>query len=239
MEVRPIPIRPSVAPQAPALIQAEPEPIEIDLRRTAILVVDISNDFFSKGGTLDKLWNMDISGNRSIIEPCRKVLNAARVKGLRIVYQYLAYRPDLSDCGGDNSPHWYKESALAAYIKDPEIIDVRDGSWNVSIIDEVKPEPTDIVVRKPRYNGFTHTDLDVILKTHNIKYLVFLGSATNLCVEGTLRQAYDLDYFCILLSDAVHHVGPDFTQEATINNVKFCLGWVTTTEDFIRGIQGA
>jgi len=234
-----IPVRPGSKDQIVATIQAEPEPIEIDLNRTAVIVVDISNDFFSKGGTLDKLWHMDVSGNRSIIEPCKQVLEISRKKGLKIVYLYLAYRSDLSDTGGEDSPHWYKESALVAHLKDPEIIDIRDGCWNVAIIDELKPKPTDIVIRKPRYNGFTHTDLDVTLRTNNIKYLLFIGSATNLCVEGTIRQAYDLDYFCILLMDAVHHVGPGYTQEATIHNVKFCLGWVATTQDFIRGIQDA
>jgi ureidoacrylate peracid hydrolase len=74
------------------------------------------------------------------------------------------------------------------------------------------------------------TNLDIILGTYDIQYLVFVGTATNICVESTLRHAFFLDYFPILVSDAVAQAGPDLIQEATLLNVRSTFGWVITAE---------
>jgi ureidoacrylate peracid hydrolase len=92
-------------------------------------------------------------------------------------------------------------------------------------------------VRKQKYDGFIGTNLEIILSTFGLKFIVFLGTATNLCVESTLRHAFFLDYFPILVSDAVSHAGSSITQEATILNVKNHLGWVTTSDHFIAGLE--
>ena len=77
----------------------------------------------------------------------------------------------------------------------------------------------------------------MILKTHGIKYLIFTGGATNICVGTTIRDAFNLDYFCILVSDAAMNNGPDITQEAEIFNIKCCFGWVTNTENIMKAIE--
>jgi ureidoacrylate peracid hydrolase len=110
------------------------------------------------------------------------------------------------------------------------------GTWDWEIVDELKPEPADIVVDKNRYSGFSNTELNTVLHTHNIKYLVFLGIATNVCVESTLRDAYFNEYFPILVSDGCGNAGPDSTQEATLWNVSTVFGWVTTSGDFTKTI---
>ena len=113
------------------------------------------------------------------------------------------------------------------------------STWDWEIIDELVPEPDDIVVDKNRYSGFSNTELNAILHTYNIKYLVFLGIATNVCIESTLRDAYFNEYFCILVSDGCGNAGPDYTQEATIWNVSALFGWVTTSSDFIKALRSA
>ncbi|MBP1708698.1 MAG: isochorismatase hydrolase, partial [Deltaproteobacteria bacterium] len=105
--------------------------------------------------------------------------------------------------------------------------------------EELKPGPQDLVVRKQKYDGFLGTNLEIILSTYGIRSLVFIGTATNLCVESTLRHAFFLDYFPILISDAVSQAGPTITQEATILNVKSNFGWVTTSESFVAGLENA
>ncbi len=105
------------------------------------------------------------------------------------------------------------------------------------IVKELEPQEGDIVVAKPRYSIFFGTRLDIILKTCDIKYLVFIGTTINVCVETSIRDAFNLEYFSILVSDSCAHSGPSFVKEATIFNVKRCFGWVTTTENTIKAMK--
>ena len=107
------------------------------------------------------------------------------------------------------------------------------------IIDELKPHKEDIVIKKQRYDGFVGTNLELVLSTLRTRFLVFIGTATNVCVESTLRHAFFLDYFNILVSDAVSALGPDMLQEATIHNVQTRFGWVTTAENLLAGLGAA
>ena len=219
-------------------VQAKPESVKIDLKKTAVVVVDMQNAFASKGGMFD-LVGQDISGAKSVIETNKQIITAAREAGVKVIYLKMSYAPDLSDSGGPDSPNWYKEFGLAMMNKKPEYKGkfLIRGTWDEEIVDELKPQPGDIVIAKMRYSGFRGTSLDVVLKTYKIKYLIFTGIATNVCVESTLRDAYFLDYWPIIVSDAVNNAGPPFTQQATLWNVEALLGWVTTTDDILKVIS--
>jgi ureidoacrylate peracid hydrolase len=223
-----------------ATIAAEPEPITLDLLKTAVIVVDMQNAFVKQGGYFD-LAGYDLSGVERIVGPCRKIITAARQKGAKIIYFQMGCSADLSDRGPADSPYNLKAKGLRLVRERPE---VREkfyfyGTWGAEIIEDLKPEPEDLVVRKQKYDGFIGTNLEIILSTYGIKYLVFVGTATNLCVESTLRHAFFLDYFPILVSDAVSHAGASITQEATIYNVKSNFGWVTTSESLEAGLRNA
>jgi ureidoacrylate peracid hydrolase len=216
-------------------INAKPEPIEVDLRRTAVIVVDMQNAFVSKGGMFDILGE-DISKAEGVIENNRRIMGAARKTACKIIYLKMSYDPDYSNSGGPESPHWHKELGLITMRKKPEFWGkfVTKGSWDEEICEELRPEPGDIVVRKQRYSGFAGTNLDLILRTHGIKYCIYTGVATNVCVESTLRDGYFLDYWPIIVSDAVNHTGPSITQQATLWNIETLFGWVITTDDFVK-----
>lgn len=218
-------------------IEAEPEPIEIDLIKTAIIVVDMQNAFMSKGGYFD-LIGMDISAIQKIVEPCRKIIHVAREKGARIIYLQMGYSPDLSEAGPPGSPIFHKSGGLKFFKEHPELKDKLYfyGHWGAEIIEELKPHQEDMVIKKQKYDGFIGTNLDIVLRTFGIKYLLFLGVATNVCVESTLRHAFFLDYFPILVSDAVSQKGSHVTQEATILNVQSTFGWVTDSIRFIKAV---
>jgi len=220
------------------LVQAEPEAIEIDISKTAVLVVDMQNAFVRRGGYLD-LIGFDISATEKIIEPCREIVRAAREKGIKIIYLQMGYSPDLSDSGGPNSPAWYKSRGLTLIRQRPELKDKLYiyGTWGANIIEELEPQQGDIVIRKQKYDGFIGTNLDIVLRTYGVKHLLFIGTATNICVESTLRHAFSLEYFPILISDAVSQMGPSSTQEATILNVRSTFGWVTTSENLLKAIR--
>ncbi len=219
-------------------LNARPEPIELDLRRTAVVVVDMQNAFVSKGGMFD-LFGWDISAAERVIENNRRILEAAREVGSKVVYLKMSYDPDYSNSGGPESPNWHKELGLVMMRKNPEYWGkfVTRGSWDEEICEELKPQLGDVVVRKQRYSGFAGTNLDLILKTHRIKYCIYTGVATNVCVESTLRDGYFLDYWPILVSDAVTPAGPPVTQEATLWNVEALFGWVTTTDTFVKVVS--
>jgi len=220
------------------VVPAEPEPVKIDTKRTAIIVVDMQNAFCTKEGMFDVLWGLDEVKVGRVIKASRKIIEAARSAGIKIVYLRMAYKPDLANAGGPESPNYWKEPGLVAMRQHPEWKGkfITIGTWDWEIVDELKPEPGDIVVDKNRYSGFSNTELNTVLHTHNIKYLVFLGIATNVCVESTLRDAYFNEYFPILVSDGCGNAGPDSTQEATLWNVSTVFGWVTTSSDFTKTI---
>jgi ureidoacrylate peracid hydrolase len=221
-----------------AVVPAEPEAITLDTDRTAVIVVDMQHAFCSKGGMLDCLGALNSERAERTIAGDRRVLEAARRRGIKIIYLRMTYSPDLSDAGGPDSPNYYKESGRAAMARNPELAGkfLTRGGWDWQIIDELKPRSGDTIVNKTRYDGFYKTDLDKILKQANIKYLVFLGIATNVCVESTLRDAYFHDYFPLLVSDGCGNVGPDSIQDATVWNVRSFFGWVATSDNLIKAL---
>lgn len=218
-------------------LKAKPEPISFELNKAAVIVVDMQNAFAKKGGMLDVLGR-DISGADSVIENTGKVLHAARQAGIPIIYLKMSYNPDLSNCGTPQSPHWHKEKALVAMRQDPDHSGrfLIQGTWDEQIVDELRPETNDLVLLKSRYSGFRGTNLDSVLKRDHITHLVFTGISTNICVESTLRDAFFMDYWPILITDAVNNTGPQWTQKATIWAVENALGWVASTEDMVRAL---
>lgn len=216
-------------------LNAKSEPLEIDLRQTAVVVVDMQNAFASKGGLLD-IAGADLSGTPSVIHCIKELLNAARRAGVLVVYLQMGYKPDLSNSGGAGSPNSRKELAMHLMTCRPELRGklLTEGTWDFEIVDELKPQEGDLVVLKTRYSGFAGTTLDSLLRTRGIRYLFLTGIATNVCVESTLRDAYFLDYWPILIADATLQAGPPEMQSATLFNVETFFGWTTGSKEVRR-----
>jgi ureidoacrylate peracid hydrolase len=230
-----------VEPKAPGLraIPARPQPLRVDLDRTAVVVVDMQNAFVSPGGMFDEA-GYDISGASACIANNARLLPALRKAGVKVVYLKMSYTDDYSDSGGAGSPNWHKEVGLVLMQAKPENWGkyVTEGGWDEQIVDDIAPEVGDIVVRKQRYSGFAGTNLDMILKTHNVRYCLYTGVATNVCVETTLRDGFLLDYWPILVADACDNSGPEHNRLATEWNVEHAFGWVTTTDEVLRALSG-
>jgi ureidoacrylate peracid hydrolase len=218
-------------------LSARPEPVGVDLAQSAVVVVDMQNAFASKNGMLD-IAGIDISGARAVTASIAKVLQAARHARIPIVYLQMGFKPDLSNSGGPSAPNWHKELALRLMACRPELKGklLIEETWDFAIVDELKPLPGDLVVVKSRYSGFANTTLDAELKARGIRYLFFAGIATNVCVETTLRHAFVLDYWPILISDAAMAAGPPEMQEATLFNVETYFGWTIPASEFIGKI---
>jgi len=215
-------------------LNARPEPVEIDLGRTAVVVVDMQNGFASKGGMLD-IAGVDISGAPAVVQSIGKVVAAARGAGIPIVYLQMGFKPDLSNSGGPESPNWHKELALRLMNCRPELKGklLVEGTWDFAIVDELAPQPGDLVIVKTRYSGFARTTFDSELRARGIRYLLFTGIATNVCVESTLRDAFFLDYWPILIADAAMAAGSPAMHDATVFNVESFFGWTVTGEELV------
>jgi ureidoacrylate peracid hydrolase len=226
-------------------VSAKPEPVSFDPSRSAVIVVDMQNDFGSEGGMF-ALGGIDISRIRGVIPPIAQVVAAARRAGITVVYLKMGFRPDLSDAGGPGAPNWLKHQQLRC---PGEAVTAPDGTasrilvrdtWNTDIVPELNPEPHDIVLYKHRFSGFYETDLDQVLKSRSIKHLIFTGCTTSVCVESTLRDAMFRDYTCLLLEDCTAEpIGAGLARsnhDASLLVVQALFGWVTNSAELVGAL---
>src|SRR5688572_6158444 len=227
-------------------IMAKPDSISIDPARTAVIVVDMENDFGSKGGMFDRA-GIDISMIQKVINPTSSVLTAARKAGIKIIYLKMGYQEDLSDLGSEESPNRVRHlqfmhvgDTITAPNGAKSRILIR-GSWGTDIVPELKPQTGDIVMYKTRFSGFYKTELDSLLKQLGKKYLIFTGCTTSICVESTVRDAMFRDYSSIVLEDCTAEpIGyglPRSNHDASILSIQTLLGWVSTSDEFIKAIK--
>ena len=224
-------------------VQAQPRSFEMDLQKTAVLVVDMQNDFGSKGGLLDRL-GISIAEIRAVIPPTARTLAAARSAGIPIVYLKMAYRPDLSDLGASDAPNRIGHlqagvgKTVAAPNGDRSRVLIRD-TWNTEILDELQPKPGEVVLYKNRFSGFHQTGLDDLLKKKGIRHLIFTGCTTSVCVESTVRDAVFLDYAPVVLADCTAEpAGFEMNHKATLTLIeKRLFGSVSSSDEFIRALK--
>ena len=218
---------------------ARPESPRLDLAETAVIVIDMQNAYASIGGYVDLDSVGDISGAALVIPKIGKVLDSARASKVPVIYLQNGWDPEYIEAGTPLSPNWHKSNALKLMRRQPERHGtlLARGGWDHALVDALKPKPGDICVQKTRYSAFFNSSLDSVLQARRIKNLVFIGIATNVCVESTLRDGFHLEYFCTMLEDAVSVIGPPMMQEATVFNVEKFFGWVSTVEDFCTAFK--
>jgi ureidoacrylate peracid hydrolase len=227
-------------------IMAKPDSIAIDTARTVVIVVDMENDFGSKGGMFDRA-GIDISMIQKVINPTPKVLAAARKAGIKIIYLKMGYHEDLSDIGNEESPNRVRHLQFM-HVGDTIVtpngsksrILIRD-SWGTDIVPDLKPQAGDIVMYKTRFSGFYKTELDSLLKQLGKRYLVFTGCTTSICVESTVRDAMFRDYSSIVLADCTAEpIGYGLSRsnhEASLLSIQTLLGWVSNSDEFIKAVN--
>jgi ureidoacrylate peracid hydrolase len=215
-------------------LEARPAPIEIDVQRTAVIVVDMQNDFGSDGGMFDRA-GINIEPIKAIVPAIAAVLHDARSAGVPVIYVKMGHLPDLSDAGGPSAPHFIKhhplklgESLLAPDGSNGRFL-IRD-TWNTEIVPALAPAAGDIVVWKHRYSGFFETELDSILKALGIRTLIVTGATTSICVDSTVRDATFRDYACIVLADCtaepIAFDAARSNHEASLLSFELLFGWV-------------
>jgi len=239
-------------------LDARPKPIDIPLSQSAVLVIDMQNDFASKGGLFDRA-GIDVSGIKAVVPPTARVLANARDAGVPVVYVKYGLRPDLLDLFDRDSPlrdrfmgYGIGSSALSADGREGRIA-IRD-TWNTDIVDELAPLPGEATVYKHGYSAFHQTELDLVLRGLGVKYLFVVGCTTSVCVETAIREAHARDYACILLEDctaepighgAKGYIGvPGATassgganHDATLVIIQTLFGWVSNSKALKKALE--
>jgi ureidoacrylate peracid hydrolase len=220
-------------------VPAQPEPLKLLPSATALIVVDMQNAYASLGGYVDRA-GFDISGAQSTIAQIKRAIEVARAAGILVVYLQNGWDRDYVEAGGPGSPNWVKSNALKTMRAKPELAGqfLAKGGWDYELIESLAPQKGDLVIPKTRYSGFFNSNLDSSLRARGIRSLVFTGIATNVCVESTLRDAFHLEYFSLMLHDATHQLGSQHIQDSVVYNVETFFGWVTTVEAFCTTFQG-
>jgi ureidoacrylate peracid hydrolase len=185
--------------------------VKLNLGSTAILMVDMLNDFLKPGG------KMVLEGVEVLIPPMRRLLARARKAGMPVVYVNDSHRPGLRE-----DREFNKRSQHCI-----------EGTWGAEVIDELKPTKKDFVVLKHRFSGFYETDLDLTLKDLCIDTVIVMGVVTNICVRSTIHDAFFRGYRVIVPRDCVMATG-EREQESSLYDIETHFGDVSTSEKVIE-----
>jgi nicotinamidase-related amidase len=211
------------------VVAAEPEPLEIELERTALIVIDMQRDFLEPGGFGESLGN-DVTRLSVCIEPCQALLRAARKRGMLIIHTREGHRPDLSDAPKAKVERGAPSTRIGAPGPMGRIL-IR-GEPGHDIVPQLYPEAGEPVIDKPGKGAFYATDLHSILNNRQIETLIVCGVTTEVCVHTTVREANDRGFRCIVPGDCCGSYFPEF-HELGLRMIKAqggIFGWVSDSK---------
>ncbi|MBD2428027.1 isochorismatase family cysteine hydrolase [Phormidium sp. FACHB-1136] len=220
-----------------AVITAQPYDYSLPTETgIALIIIDMQRDFLEPGGFGAALGN-EVGLLRAIVPTVQRLQQAFRERGWLVLQTVEGHRPDLSDC----PPSKRQRGNAALKIGDPgpmgRILVL--GEPGNQIIPELAPTPEETVIEKPGKGAFYNTNLEFLLKTHNISHLIVTGVTTEVCVQSTLREANDRGYECLLVEDATESYFPEFKQ-ATLAMVRAqggIVGWTATADQVLTGLS--
>jgi nicotinamidase-related amidase len=186
------------------------EEVRIDPARTALIVVDMQNDFVKEGGTLV------VPDAEATIPKIMSLLDLARGRGMKVVFT--------QDTHDEGDPEWEIW---------PE--HVREGSWGWEIVDELRPLEGELVIRKVRYDAFYGTHLDHYLRLWDVDTLIICGTVANICVHYTAASAALRWFEVVIPKDATSALDP-FDLEGSLRQTSFLFaGRITESENLQVG----
>ena len=229
------------APVRPLAIAAEPQNITVDAAKSALLIVDMQNDFCTKGGWLDSR-GIDVSPNRKPIQPLAALIEAFRASDIPVVWVNWGVRKDLLNISPSlrhaHNPRG-DEPGIAQPVPGTRSEVIRAGSWGAQVVDEINPGERDVQIIKHRFSAFWDTETDAVLRNMGIKTLFIGGVNMDQCVMTTLEDASFLGYDTVLIEDGTATTSPDFCVQAVLYNVKLLFGFVTRSAAVLQALAAA
>ncbi|PZA22821.1 isochorismatase [Modestobacter versicolor] len=216
-------------------VAALPQRLTLDLARTAVVVVDMQNDFCAPEGWLASI-GVDVSG--APVAALETTLPRLRAAGVPVLWLNWGNRPDLANLP-PGVRHVYDPDGASTGIGDPlpngsRVLEL--GSWSAAVVDGLTVDPGDLHVAKYRMSGFWDTPLDSVLRNLRVDTLLFAGVNVDQCVLATLVDAACLGYDVVLVEDLCGTTSPEFCTQATLYNVRQCFGFTTTSAELLAGL---
>lgn len=221
-------------------LSAQPQDLLIDLARTALIVIDMQNDFCAKDGWVGSMGT-DVGPAQALVEPINRVADAFRAHGAPVLWVNWGVRPDRLNLS-PGALHPFNPNGmrpgLGGEFGGPRGSHklLEKDSWGAAIVDGLGVAPEDVRVDKHRISGFWDTPLDAILRNLDVSTLMFAGVNTDHCVLSTLMDANFHGYDTILLEDCTATTSPDFCFRAALHNVRFCFGFTTTSKQVVAAL---
>ncbi|MGH9877598.1 MAG: cysteine hydrolase family protein [Nitrososphaerales archaeon] len=186
----------------------------------ALVVIDVQNGFVSKGGSYDTL-GMEISHYQRVVPRISQLIDLCRDATIPIFYTQAVREKSGIDLL--TRSHRILPKSREERIRMKPIC-IR-GTWDAEIVDQIRPASADHVVVKRRDSAFQDTEFGVWLKSLGVDALIFCGIDTSICVEASLREAFNKGYDVILISDATAS-GSTKHFESTLEIVREYYGLV-------------
>ncbi len=198
---------------------------KVDPKNAALLVVDVQNDFAAEGGMMDREGN-DLTMSQTMVPNLEKFIDAAREAEVPVIFIRNIYNTDsnwyLSDVWLEQAARVRQGSYVIHSVCAPD-------SWEGDFY-KVRPVEKDVIVTKHRFSAFQDSDLDLILRSRDIRTLIMTGIATNVCVESTARDGFFRDYYIVFTSDCTATFSKE-DHEGTLNNIRRFFGEVVTADE--------
>jgi nicotinamidase-related amidase len=173
---------------------------------TALIIIDMQRDFLDPRGYIAQS-GVDVGILRAAIPNVRRLLEAARTAGVRVIHTREGHRPDLADLNPAKARRAERVGAIIGSHGPLGRLLVR-GHHGHAIIDELAPLPSEVVIDKPGFGAFYATDLELVLRAWGITALTLAGVTTDVCVHSTLREAIDRGFECQTVGDACAAADP-------------------------------
>jgi len=225
----------------PVRIDARPQSIEFDLARSALLVVDMQNDFCHPEGWFGQK-GVGVKAARKPIPVIAGLLDAWRAAKAPVVWLNWGIRADARNLGptihfkGKRSAEGVGYAERSPIDHGPALV---QGEWGARVVDELTVAPEDITVHKHRLSGFWDNELDSLLRQQGITTLFFCGINTDRCVFSTLQDAAFLGYDCVLLEDACNTPSPAYVTRGIHFLVEQLHGFVANSHALAAALSSS